>query len=406
MRKEGKKKSSWGKYIFVLIIVFLMAGFAGAFVAKMLNDTPQVATQEGLMTSKDKVTVMIMGVDRRQDDVGRSDTLMVATLDPNKNQAALLSIPRDTRVKIKGHGFDKINAAYAYGGHNLTQQTVESLLNTNIDHYMLIDINGFVKMIDALGGIDIDVEKRMVYDDPWDDNGGLHIDLQPGMQHMDGETAVTYVRYRDEEGDIGRIKRQQKFMKAIMDKVVSPMVIPKLPSIVSAVYDTVETDMSISDILSFLSTLKDAKDNGLKSEMVPGKPLYIDGISYWIPDIKKTRQILADTLGIKINNTLANSNKEDETEYRESIPSTAVEMTNEDRIREEIAREKEDRLKRQAQQEADRRSRAVDEQETTPSIPAENHQENNLHEPVEIPDTNNTDRETVPQADLSMQGKN
>lgn len=406
MRKEGKKKSGLGKYIAVLIVVFILAGFAGAFVAKMLNDTPEIATNsEGLMTSKDKVTVMIMGVDRRQDDVGRSDTLMVATLDPNKNQAALLSIPRDTRVKIKGHGFDKINAAYAYGGEKLTQQTVENLLNTNMDHYMLIDINGFVKIIDALGGIDIDVEKRMVYDDPWDDNGGLHIDLQPGMQHMDGKTAVTYVRYRDEEGDIGRIKRQQKFMKAIMDKIVSPTVIPKLPSIVTAVYDTVETDMSIGDILSFLTTLKDAKDNGLKSEMVPGKPVYIEGISYWIPDIKKTRQILADTLGIKINNTLATSNKEDAMEYQESIPSTAVEMSTEDRIKEEIAYEKESRLKRQSQQ-AINRDKLIDEPDTVTTetdIP----KDKEFKEPSAPPPINdNVEKPPVPSADLPVQGKN
>lgn len=169
---------------------------------------------------------MIMGVDERDDDVGRSDTLMVATLDPKKDHAALMSIPRDTRVKIKGHGWDKINAAYAYGsakggpeaGEKLTQRTVEDFLGVNMDHYVVINIQAFQKIIDAIGGIDIDVEKRMYYEDPWDDDGGLIIDLQPGMQHMDGKTAVTYVRYRDEEGDIGRIKRQQKFMKACMDK--------------------------------------------------------------------------------------------------------------------------------------------------------------------------------------------
>ena len=170
-----------------------------------------------------------MGVDERDDDVGRSDTLMVATLDPKKDQAALMSVPRDTRVKIKGHGWDKINAAYAYGsakggpeaGEKLAQRTVEDFLGVNMDHYVVVNIQAFQKIIDAIGGIDIDVEKRMYYEDPWDDDGGLIIDLQPGMQHMDGKTAVTYVRYRDEEGDIGRIKRQQKFMKACMDKVTS-----------------------------------------------------------------------------------------------------------------------------------------------------------------------------------------
>ena len=299
---KKKKKTSYWKYLLILILVFVLSGIGGAYFANALVDNKPMysdAEKDGLLVAKDKATVMIMGVDKRNDDVGRSDTLMVATLDPDKNQAALLSIPRDTRVKIKGHGYDKINAAYAYGDRKLSQQTVESLLGIKIDHYIVIDVHGFTKIIDALGGIDIDVEKRMYYEDPWDDDGGLYIDLQPGMQHMDGKTAVTYVRYRDEEGDIGRIRRQQKFMKAVMDKLVSPTIIPRLPSIVSAMYDAVETDMSISELLSFLGTLQEAKNNGLKSEMLPGKPVYIDEISYWIPDISKIRQILANTLGIK-----------------------------------------------------------------------------------------------------------
>ena len=346
---DKKNKSSYVKYILILVVVFILSGMVGAFFANALVDNKPDYNEDdkkGMLVAKDKATVMIMGVDERADDVGRSDTLMIATLDPDKNQAALLSVPRDTRVKIKGHGFDKINAAYAYGGRKLTQETIESLLNTHIDHYIKINVHGFTKIIDALGGIDIDVEKRMYYEDPWDDDGGLYIDLQPGMQHMDGKTAITYVRYRDEEGDIGRIKRQQNFMKAVMDKLVSPTIIPKLPAIVSAVSDSVETDMSVSEILSFLGTLQDVKDNGLKSEMLPGKPVYIEGISYWVPDISKTRQILANTLGIKINQSITTSIHEDNIEYEESIPDNAVEVTEKERIKREIAQEREERLQR------------------------------------------------------------
>ena len=346
---DKKNKSSYVKYILILVVVFILSGMVGAFFANALVDNKPDYNEDdkkGMLVAKDKATVMIMGVDERADDVGRSDTLMIATLDPDKNQAALLSVPRDTRVKIKGHGFDKINAAYAYGGRKLTQETIESLLNTHIDHYIKINVHGFTKIIDALGGIDIDLEKRMYYEDPWDDDGGLYIDLQPGMQHMDGKTAITYVRYRDEEGDIGRIKRQQNFMKAVMDKLVSPTIIPKLPAIVSAVSDSVETDMSVSEILSFLGTLQDAKDNGLKSEMLPGKPVYIEGISYWVPDISKTRQILANTLGIKINQSITTSIHEDNIEYEESIPDNAVEVTEKERIKREIAQEREERLQR------------------------------------------------------------
>lgn len=351
-----------------MILVFVLSGLGGAYFANALIDNKPVyseAEKDGLLVAKDKATVMIMGVDKRNDDVGRSDTLMVATLDPDKNQAALLSIPRDTRVKIKGYGYDKINAAYAYGDRKLSQQTVESLLGIKIDHYIVIDVHGFTKIIDALGGVDIDVEKRMYYEDPWDDDGGLYIDLQPGMQHMDGNTAVTYVRYRDEEGDIGRIRRQQKFMKAVMDKLVSPSIIPRLPSMVSAVYDAVETDMSISELLSFLGTLQDAKNNGLKSDMLPGKPVYIDDISYWIPDISKTRQILANTLGIQMNNAITNSIEDDAQEYRQSIPKNAVEIPQSQRIKDEIEREREERrqdIRREREERQERIERRLNEE--------------------------------------------
>ena len=397
---DKKNKSSYIKYILILVVVFILSGMVGAFFANALVDNKPDYNEDdkkGMLVAKDKATVMIMGVDERADDVGRSDTLMIATLDPDKNQAALLSVPRDTRVKIKGHGFDKINAAYAYGGRKLTQETIESLLNTHIDHYIKINVHGFTKIIDALGGIDIDVEKRMYYEDPWDDDGGLYIDLQPGMQHMDGKTAITYVRYRDEEGDIGRIKRQQNFMKAVMDKLVSPTIIPKLPAIVSAVSDSVETDMSVSEILSFLGTLQDAKDNGLKSEMLPGKPVYIEGISYWVPDISKTRQILANTLGIKINQSITTSIHEDNIEYEESIPDNAVEVTEKERIKREIAQEREERLQRLREEQEKSTKRFKSEVDEERPRTNSNREKVESREETPVEDNTTKQKEPVPQ---------
>lgn len=398
--RDKKNKSSYVKYILILVVVFILSGMVGAFFANALVDNKPDYNEDdkkGMLVAKDKATVMIMGVDERADDVGRSDTLMIATLDPDKNQAALLSVPRDTRVKIKGHGFDKINAAYAYGGRKLTQETIESLLNTHIDHYIKINVHGFTKIIDALGGIDIDVEKRMYYEDPWDDDGGLYIDLQPGMQHMDGKTAITYVRYRDEEGDIGRIKRQQNFMKAVMDKLVSPTIIPKLPAIVSAVSDSVETDMSVSEILSFLGTLQDAKDNGLKSEMLPGKPVYIEGISYWVPDISKTRQILANTLGIKINQSITTSIHEDNIEYEESIPDNAVEVTEKERIKREIAQEREERLQRLREEQEKSTKRFKSEVDEERPRTNSNREKVETREETPVEDNTTKQKEPVPQ---------
>ncbi|WP_196593324.1 LCP family protein [Pectinatus sottacetonis] len=320
-----KKKKTYLPII-ILLLVFLVAAGCGAIFAGFLNTDHKTDKEKGMLVAADKATVMIMGVDSRHDDVGRSDTLMVATIDPKKNQAALLSIPRDTRVKIKNHGWDKINAAYAYGGHNLTRDTVEQFLGVPMDHYVVINMEAFEKIIDDIGGVDIDVEKRMYYNDPWDDNGGLHINFQPGMQHMDGKTAIEYVRYRDSEGDIGRIKRQQKFMKAVMDKVLSPAIIPRIPAIVAEVFHAVKTDMSIRQLLAFLGSLKEAQNNGLKTAMIPGTPMYINGISYWIPDIKKLRYALADTLDINMTPAMLSSMENTALEYKTSIPATAKEL--------------------------------------------------------------------------------
>ena len=260
---------------------------------------------ENLPTIDGKMNIMLMGVDERSGDVGRSDTLMLLSLNANRESASLLSIPRDTRVKIKGHNYDKINAAYAYGGENLSQSTLESFLGINIDHYVIVNTSSFVDLIDALGGIDISVEKRMKYEDPWDDGGGLVIDLKPGIQHMDGKTAITYVRYRDAEGDAGRVRRQQKFMRACLNKLSSPTMIVRLPEIITKINSAVHTDLSITELIAVASTLinADKQKDGLKTGIVPGQWLYINGVAYLIPNIERLGQVITDNLDIGNDNT-------------------------------------------------------------------------------------------------------
>jgi hypothetical protein len=160
----------------------------------------------------------------------------------------------------------------------------------------------------------------MYYEDPWDDDGGLYIDLYPGLQHMDGKTAVTYVRYRDSEGDIGRIKRQQKFMAACMEKVMSPTFIPRIPAVLREVIDAVDTDMTTRQLLELAGSLKSAQQNGLETDMVPGYPLYIDEVSYWIPDIEELQYAMATGLGVNVDSKIKNRVKKIADEYSASIP--------------------------------------------------------------------------------------
>ena len=298
MRKTRHKKRNYTRIKYFGLFVVLVLAIVGAIkFIPAENDSDDRADIKSKIEDKGVVHILLMGVDRRADDVGRSDTLMVATVDMKNNKAALLSVPRDTLAPIEGHKYDKINHAYAYGGQKLTQKTAENLLGVSIDRYVMIDTGAFEKIIDAMGGIDINVEKRMYYEDPWDDNGGLVIDLYPGEQHLDGYGAVQYVRYRDGEGDIGRISRQQKFMKALLSQVVTPAMLSRLPNIIEKVGSAVETDMSAAEILEFSRIMKNLHDNGLAAKTLPGTPAYFDDVSYWLPDMVALRTELAKDAG-------------------------------------------------------------------------------------------------------------
>lgn len=316
-QKKYVRKKNYNRLIALIIILLVIVG---GFIYYLCTNENEDAAPAAVAQQSDTVNVMIMGVDRRADDVGRSDTLMVLTYNPSDKKASLLSLPRDTRVHIEKNGYDKINHAYAFGGHELTQKTVEAFLNVPMDYYVMIDVHAFEKIIDAIGGVDIDVEKRMYYEDPWDDDGGLVIDLYPGKQHMDGKTAIQYVRYRDGEGDIGRINRQQKFMKALMNQVISPSILPKLPEILKNVSSAIQTNMPLDKMIALISDLPAIQQNGLNSTMVPGKPAYIEDISYWIPDIEKSRQLIADNMGITLDEKAVKDTEEDIAQYKKSLP--------------------------------------------------------------------------------------
>jgi len=321
-RRVDKPKKSIFKGILtivsLLLVVLAVASASYYWFSGGISDSEK--EKGNIISPQNKVNIMVLGVDERGDDEGRSDTLFVMTVDTNTKEIAMLSIPRDTRVKIPGKSWDKINHAYAYGGHKLSKQAVEGLLGIKIDHHIMINIAGFTKIIDAIGGVTIDVEKRMYYNDPYDDNGGLVIDLRPGVQHMDGATAIQYVRYRDEEGDIGRVERQQKFLKAVINEVASPSVIKKIPGIIREVSNVVQSDMSTSEMLTLAKIFNDASKKGLKTDMVPGKPAFIDDISYWLPDLMALRKHVAQTLGVTIEDRYLTATQREATEYETSIP--------------------------------------------------------------------------------------
>ena len=300
--KMRNRKLFWSFIICALIFVGSAAhlGFNSDFTRLKGNLTSTVAPEKILPTFRKPTTIMIMGVDERKDDVGRSDTLMVLNL--AENSAALLSIPRDTMVYIDRHGYQKINAAFAHGGEKLARKTVENFLGIKIDHYVKINKSRFAEVIDAMGGVDIYVERDMNYEDPWDDNGGLYIHLKKGIQHLDGKTAIEFVRFRDAEGDAGRVRRQQAFMRACADRLTEPSMLVKIPDLLSVAVEAIDTDLSSREMLEAAGSLKSAQSaDNVKTGVVPGWYQYIDGISYLIPHADRLGKVMRKNLGFKID---------------------------------------------------------------------------------------------------------
>ena len=153
-----------------------------------------------------------------------------------------------------------------------------------------------------MDGVDIYVERDMHYEDPWDDDGGLYIDLKKGIQHLDGQTAIEFVRYRDAEGDAGRVRRQQAFMRACADRLTEPSMLIKIPELLGVAVKAIDTDLSSSDMLAVAGSLKSAEVAGkVKTGVVPGWWQYIDGISYLIPDGERLGKIMSKNLDFKVD---------------------------------------------------------------------------------------------------------
>ncbi len=249
-----------------------------------------------------KINILILGIDERRNDVGRSNVTCLMTIDTDARTVAMLWVPRDSRVKIPGYEWNKIGHAYSYAGPELARKTVSELLGVPIHYHLAVNMAGFSKIIDAVGGVDLVVDRRMYYNDPYDvgevDNDGL-IDLKPGAQHMDGNLALQYVRFRhDEMGDIGRIERQQKFIKAFMLQLVKPQILTQIPAITQVVKANVQTDIPANMFLALGGVIGDAYKKGIATEMVSGRPVYIKDISYWLPDIIAMRQQVSRIQGI------------------------------------------------------------------------------------------------------------
>ena len=236
--------------------------------------------------AKTRIDILLLGVDERVGEPSRSDTIILASLFPQERQVKMLSIPRDTRVLIPGYGNDKINHAHVYGGVNLVRDTVEQFTGIPIDYYVETNFQGFINMIDILGGVTINEEKKMYYPDE-------NIDLEPGLQTLNGYNSLAYVRFRsDGMGDIGRVARQQHFLKVLAENTLRTSTIAKIPDLVGELRKNVKTDLSIIDMVSLANRFSKMQPSDIEAWQVPGFNGMQNEISYWIPDLNATKKIV------------------------------------------------------------------------------------------------------------------
>ncbi len=249
---------------------------------------------------RDRVTILALGVDNSEGR-GLADTIIVLVVWPKTGEVAALSIPRDSRVVIPGVGTRRINASHAYGGLPLTIATVEMLLGIPFDYYIELNVSGLVDLVDTIGGIDIEVEKRMHYRDR---SQNLLIDLYPGLQHLTGEQAVGYVRFRhDAMGDLGRIDRQRKFLRIVVGEILSPDNVTRLPKLADAFVDTVETNLTVRDILSLKKIIEQLGPDAIRMAILPAHPRIIGGQSLLELDADEVQQTVDGVLwgqGIRV----------------------------------------------------------------------------------------------------------
>ncbi|MNR81251.1 putative transcriptional regulator YvhJ [compost metagenome] len=246
---------------------------------------------ESATTQKD-LTLLVMGTDNtasRRSLRGNTDTMLLVHLNPESHRVSVLSIPRDTRMAIPGHRTFKVNAANPWGGPDLAVETVSRFLKVPIDRYLLVDLSGISEVIDALGGLDVEIPKRMAYVDR---AGGLNIDLAEGRQRLDGAQVESFLRFRhDGMGDIGRVSRQQDLLREAMPQVLHPVNWVKFPKLWAIVRAHSETNLSTGDVLSlagWLNQLDPATD--VEVETLPGRSATVDGLSYWVADRGEARQ--------------------------------------------------------------------------------------------------------------------
>lgn len=314
--KMGKKIVNYKRFaaaiitivVTAIVLVFgcfylYLSNFNNSSIDLSKKDSTSGINAEEIKKDGKSCNILVMGVDvgtpgaTNADDPKRTDTLILAHYNAENKKINLISIPRDTLVEIDGKN-QKINAAHAIGGVNYSVAAVETLLGIKIDYYGKINYEGFDKVINAIGGIDMDITRQMDYDDPMQDLS-IHFDKGTSV-HLDGKKAEEFFRWRKntdgsgfENGDLGRIQNQHLFISKVMEKVKSPIIVIKIPSILAAIKGSVETNMDANEILKYgyiFATIDDAK---FSMDTIKGDLKDVAGVSYVVYNEAQNEKVVS-----------------------------------------------------------------------------------------------------------------
>jgi polyisoprenyl-teichoic acid--peptidoglycan teichoic acid transferase len=289
--KRGKKRI-WLRVVGIAFLLMLLGGGAYAYsIYHSLNsavetmhtpidrDMSSKRTKEVTFTDKEPFSVLLLGVDERENDKGRSDSMIVLTVNPNKKSVKMISIPRDTLTDIVGHGTkDKINHAYAFGGVEMSMDTVEGLLDIPIDYYVQINMEGFEDIVNAVGGVTVNNDLNFSY-------GGYS--FKEGELKLSGKEALAFsrMRYEDPRGDFGRQLRQREVIQAVINEGASVSSLWNFDNIFDALGNNVKTNLKFEEMVDIQKHYKSASKDIQQIQIKTGSGTKIDGIYYYvIPD--------------------------------------------------------------------------------------------------------------------------
>lgn len=329
-RKKKEKESGGCLWKILLVVLILLLAFGGGYIYYLFHSGKKAAENayvensrtkselrdESVQPLTDNISIMIVGIDdseKRSQGEGnsRSDALLVATLNNKDKSIKLVSIPRDSYVYIPTVGYkDKITHAHAYGGIDATRETVEGLLNVPIDYYFRVNFDAFIEIVDALGGVTVDVPYEI---NELDENDKRTVHLMPGTQEVNGREALALARTRHQDSDVERGKRQQMILEAIASKATSVTSFTKYDKVLAAVGNNMQTDMTFDEMKSLFAYLQNGMPD-IDSLSLKGSDDMSSGIYYYLlqdDSLLETRQTLQKHLGLTIDTKLNLSEDEE-----------------------------------------------------------------------------------------------